>query len=79
MEPEEKSHGALMGVIIIVIILILGGVYLVYQSIKEREAAMETQTTETQQEEPLDLDGTSTTTVETEIEMMDFENLDSEI
>jgi len=31
MEPEKKSHGALIGSIIIIIILIIGGIY-VFQS-----------------------------------------------
>jgi len=83
MEPEEKSHGALMGAIIITIILIIGGVYLLQQSTKGREATTQsTETTNLQQSQnqmALDANGTSTTTVETEIESMEFESLDSEI
>lgn len=35
MEPEQKSNGALIGLIVIVIILIIGGIYLWKTSLKE--------------------------------------------
>ncbi len=35
MEPEKKSHGALIGSIIIIIILIIGGIYVWQSKIKE--------------------------------------------
>ena len=37
MEPEKKSHGALIGSIIIIILLIIGGFYVWQNSIKERK------------------------------------------
>ena len=47
MEPEKKSHGALIGSIIIIVILLVGGMY-VWQSKMKRDAleqkAMQEQT-----------------------------------
>ena len=37
MEPEKKSHGALIGSIIIIVILIIGGIYVWQSRIKEIE------------------------------------------
>jgi len=34
MEPEKKSHGALIGSIIIIIILIIGGLYIWQSRVK---------------------------------------------
>ncbi|MBU0612233.1 hypothetical protein KKA39_01980 [Patescibacteria group bacterium] len=34
MEPEKKSHGALIGSIIIIIILIIGGIYIWQSKVK---------------------------------------------
>jgi uncharacterized protein HemX len=38
MEPQKKSHGALIGSIIIVVILIVGGIYAWQQKAKTEEA-----------------------------------------
>jgi uncharacterized protein HemX len=35
MEPEKKSHGALIGSIIVIIILIIGGVYVWQMKVKQ--------------------------------------------
>lgn len=35
MEPEKKSHGALIGSIIIIVILIIGGIYVWQSRIKD--------------------------------------------
>ncbi len=35
MEPEKKSNGALVGLVVIIIILIIGAVYIWRDSIKE--------------------------------------------
>ena len=35
MEPEQKTNGALVGSIIIIIILVIGGIYLWRTSVKE--------------------------------------------
>ncbi|MFH1608734.1 MAG: hypothetical protein ABH951_01795 [Patescibacteria group bacterium] len=34
MEPTKKSHGALIGSIIIILVLIIGGVYIWQQKVK---------------------------------------------
>lgn len=34
MEPEKKSHGALIGSIIIIVILIIGGLYIWQSKVK---------------------------------------------
>lgn len=35
MEPEKKSHGALIGSIIIIIILLVGGIYIWQSKVKQ--------------------------------------------
>jgi hypothetical protein len=35
MEPEKKSHGALIGSIVIIVILIVGGIYIWQSRIKD--------------------------------------------
>ena len=35
MEPEKKSHGALIGSIVIIVILIIGGIYVWQTKVKE--------------------------------------------
>jgi len=37
MEPEKKSHGALIGSIIIIVILVIGGIYVWQQKAKNDE------------------------------------------
>lgn len=37
MEPEKKSHGALIGSIIIIIILIIGGIYIWQSRVKDMQ------------------------------------------
>ncbi len=47
MEPEQKSNGALVGAIIVIIILIVGGIYVWQSSItKEKQIESETATVE---------------------------------
>lgn len=43
MEPEKKSHGALIGSIIIIIILIIGGLYIWQTKVKEMKLQEEQQ------------------------------------
>lgn len=43
MEPEKKSHGALIGSIIIIIILIIGGLYIWQTKVKEMKLQQEQQ------------------------------------
>lgn len=38
MEPEKKSNGALVGLVVIVIILIIGGIYMWQSSMKDAGA-----------------------------------------
>ena len=45
MEPEKKSNGALVGLVIIIIILIIGGIY-IWQSNKTAIEPAETQVSE---------------------------------
>ena len=73
MEPEQKSNGALVGSVIIIIILILGGIYLLKTSIKEKPLPDNTDTAQS--------NGTlqSAAAIEAELDGMDLESLDSEI
>ena len=66
MEPEQKTNGALVGSIIIIVILVLGGIYLLKNSIREAPAP-----------EPESSDVYSE--IETELNTMDLETLDEEI
>ena len=48
MEPEKKSHGALIGSIIIIIILLVGGIYIWQSKVKQTvNAPTTTETTST--------------------------------
>lgn len=71
-----KSNGALVGSIIIVIILILGGIYLLRNNMSEpamptNDLAENTQNTESEDQ--------NLGEVEAELQSMDFESLDSDI
>lgn len=65
MEPQ-KTNGALVGSVIIIVILILGGIYLLKNSLKEESAP--------QSENP-----EAYSDIETELNTMDLESLDKEI
>jgi len=65
MEPQ-KSNGALIGSIIIIIILVLGGIYLLKNNMKE-VSAPESESSDVYSE------------IETELNTMDLETLDEEI
>ncbi|OGI82080.1 hypothetical protein A3I95_02105 [Candidatus Nomurabacteria bacterium RIFCSPLOWO2_02_FULL_44_12] len=69
MEPEQKTNGALLGSIIIIIILIIGGIYLWKASLKENTLP-ETNNLGT-------ADGTAN--LEAEANNIDLEGLDQEI
>ncbi len=72
MEPEQKSNGALIGLIIIIIILILGGIYLWNQNKKTSpEPAIETSQTTGENE--------NTAEMEANLNGLDLESLDSDI
>lgn len=64
MGPEQKTNGALIGSIIIIIILIIGGIYFWKTSMKENFA-------------PVSSD--STAEMEANLNSIDMESLDSEI
>ena len=55
MEPEKKSHGALIGSIIIIIILIIGGIYFWQARVKsiELQKQMQAEAIKALQEEEL--------------------------
>lgn len=75
MEPEQKSNGALVGLIIVVIILVFGGIYLWRNSAKER-AKLEG-VNPTSDNTPSTTD--STVNLEANINSIDLESLDSGI
>lgn len=75
MEPENKTNGALIGSIIIVIILIVGGVYL----FKKNTPTPATTETESDAADILaPTDASSSTEIESELNGVDLDNLDSE-
>ncbi|TSC78035.1 MAG: hypothetical protein G01um101424_169 [Parcubacteria group bacterium Gr01-1014_24] len=65
MEPEKKSNGALVGLIIIIIILVIGGIY-IWQSNKMQEIPTEPEAVTTE-----DSDGLNT--LEAEINTTDID------
>ncbi len=66
MEPEKKSNGALIGVIVIILILVLGGIY-IWQS-KVAKAPSDTLT-----EEPTTEDSNELQNLEQELNTTDVE------
>lgn len=77
MEPnqiQQKSNGALVGSIIIIIILIIGGIYFWKNSVKEQVAPENTDISS--DTESID---NSAAVIEAELNSMDLESLDSEI
>lgn len=67
MEPEQKSNGALIGSIIIVIILIIGGIYFWQTSLKEEVAPNS------------DLSSSNTSSLEADLNSIDLDSLDEGI
>jgi len=63
MELEQKSNGALIGLIVIIVILIVGGVYLWKTSLKENA-----------QEDPY-----NTAEMEANLDSIELESLDEDI
>lgn len=63
MEPEKKSNGAFIGLVVIIIILILGGVY-IWKTNKDRMKAEPKAVTQEDQNDlnQLDLDANNTDT-----------------
>ncbi|MES3032033.1 MAG: hypothetical protein V4699_02195 [Patescibacteria group bacterium] len=44
MEPEQKSNGALVGLVVIIILLVVGGIYIWLSNKKAQEELQNTQT-----------------------------------
>ena len=56
MEPEKKSNGALVGLVVIIIILVIGGIYLWQSNEKAEEKKGEIQSENVTSEDSIDLD-----------------------
>ena len=80
MEPEQQtnSNGALVGSIVIIIILVLGGLYLLKTNMDKQPVVPATEDT-TSGTEMQDNNTTDTTEVEAELDTIDLDSLDSEI
>lgn len=76
MEPENKTNGALIGSIVIVIILIIGGVYL----FKKNVTTPITPVIENDAADILapEVDASASTEIESELNGIDLDSLDSE-
>lgn len=75
MEPENKTNGALIGSVIIVIILIIGGVYLFKKSaVNQTSVEINNDTKEILAPE----DTSSSTEIEAELNNIELDSLDSE-
>lgn len=74
METEQKSNGALVGLIVIIIILIVGGVYIWQNSLKERAVLENQAETNTETDNSTSID--SEATLESDVDGMDLESLD---
>ena len=80
MEPEQKSSGALVGLIIIIIILVLGGVYLwINNTSKETETADPISSNENKADNKDGVTVDNTLDLDANINSIDLESLDSEI
>jgi uncharacterized protein YpmB len=55
MEPDKKSHGALIGSIIIIVILVIGGIYIWQSKAKQMRLEKEKAALE-QQVQPTDIE-----------------------
>jgi len=67
METEQKSNGALIGLIVIVIILIIGGIYLWQTSLKDNTTESTLGTSE------------DSAQLEADVNSIDLESLDSDL
>ncbi|MBP6884011.1 MAG: hypothetical protein KBC06_02155 [Candidatus Pacebacteria bacterium] len=71
MEPQEKTNGALIGSIIIIVILIIGGIYFWKTSVKNLPANTETSTSGNTQDDTASLDA--------DVNSVDLDSLDSDL
>jgi len=77
MEPEQKSNGALIGLIIIVIILIIGGIYFWKNNVKEEVLPEGSDTSSNVSDTSGSID--STADLDASVDSIDLDSLDSEI
>ncbi|MEK7564157.1 MAG: hypothetical protein AAB510_01135 [Patescibacteria group bacterium] len=75
MEPEQKTNGALVGLIIIIVILAIGGIYMWKNSVPKNTTPTEDTTLDTTAETGTD----DTAEIEANINNVDLDSLDSEI
>ena len=68
MEPEKKLNGALVGLIIIIIILVVGGIY-IWQS--NKKATEKIKNLQTQSEAVIDQEATALDALEQDLETTD--------
>ena len=68
MEPEKKSNGALVGLIVIIIILIIGGIYIWLSSQK----AVELQNSQTESQNVTDQDAAALNALEQDSNTIDI-------
>lgn len=76
MEPEQKSNGALIGSIVIIVILIIGGIFLWKNSLGGRAVPPNY---DLSQENDSTTAYDSTAEIEANLNSMNFENLDEGI
>lgn len=79
MTTERESKGPVVGIVVIIILLILGGVYL-WQSEAPTETPVETATTTDTTTDDLNTQGTSTdeSSIEADVNATSLNNLDKE-
>ena len=68
MEPEKKTNGALVGLIVIIIILIIGGIYIWLSSQK----AVELQNSQTESQNVTDQDAAALNALEQDSNTIDI-------
>ena len=71
MESDKKSNGALIGSVIIILILIIGGIYLLKNTTKEKLYPEAT--------DEVGYEEDSTTSIEAELESTELDSIDGEI
>lgn len=67
MEPEKKSNGALVGLVVIIVILVVGGIYIWLSNQK----AVESQNSQTQSENVTNQDAAALNALEQDITTTD--------
>jgi len=80
-QPEERSIGGLIGIIIIVAILVIGGLYFWGKQINDAQTAQEILDQPDPQTESLEAQGSSDDieSIENDLEATELENLDKEL